>query len=307
MSNVNLITALVAGVLALLSPCSALLLPSFFAYAFSSRRALIARTTAFYLGLLITLVPLGSGAAAVSTVVYGHRHTLILVSGWAIIAIGTLQLLGGTFRIPGASRLQTWASQHGAGRGGYISTLALGAVYGLAGFCSGPVLGAILTVAATSGSPLSGGFLLAVYALGMATPLFILAWFWDRFKLGDSRWLRGRTLAIGPLRVHTSAAIAGILFISIGILFLRYDGTAGLTGSFGLGDTTALETQIQEGLTSATADIPAWTLPVLIFIVSVIIAWRRIRNREHGKNTTEEGSRVEAESVRQQTERTPGQ
>ncbi|UUZ44330.1 hypothetical protein LP422_17985 [Janibacter limosus] len=59
MTEVGVLAALAAGVLALLSPCSALLLPSFFAYAFASRRAIPARTVVFYLGLLITPVPRG--------------------------------------------------------------------------------------------------------------------------------------------------------------------------------------------------------------------------------------------------------
>lgn len=39
MTDIGLLGALAAGVLALLSPCSALLLPSFFADAFTSRSA----------------------------------------------------------------------------------------------------------------------------------------------------------------------------------------------------------------------------------------------------------------------------
>ena len=62
MTEIGVVAAFAAGVLALLSPCSALLLPSFFAYAFADARALVARTTVFYLGLLLTLVPLGTGA-----------------------------------------------------------------------------------------------------------------------------------------------------------------------------------------------------------------------------------------------------
>ena len=73
MTEVGLLAAFAAGVLALLSPCSALLLPSFFAYAFAGRSALLLRTAAFYAGLLLTLVPLGTGAGAASSLFYGHR------------------------------------------------------------------------------------------------------------------------------------------------------------------------------------------------------------------------------------------
>ncbi len=94
MLEASYLAAFLGGVLSLLSPCSALLLPAFFAYAFQSRKDLIAKTAVFYLGLAATLVPLGMGISAVSRLVYGQRSTLILVSGLVIILLGVLQLLG---------------------------------------------------------------------------------------------------------------------------------------------------------------------------------------------------------------------
>ncbi|MFY9913680.1 MAG: cytochrome c biogenesis protein CcdA, partial [Nocardioidaceae bacterium] len=134
MTEVGLVTAFAAGVLALMSPCSALLLPSFFAYAFANTRALVARTLVFYGGLLLTLVPLGTGSGAASSIFYGHRPLLIAVAGWTIIALGVLQILGKGFTIPVSQRLSTAVAARGGD--GWVSTLLLGAVYGLAGFCS---------------------------------------------------------------------------------------------------------------------------------------------------------------------------
>src|SRR5690625_937159 len=94
MTDVSLIAALLAGVLALLSPCSALLLPSFFAYAFASRTALVARTLVFYVGLALTLVPLGMGSATVSQLFVGHRGVLIGIAGWVLIVLGALYEIG---------------------------------------------------------------------------------------------------------------------------------------------------------------------------------------------------------------------
>ena len=273
MSEVGVLAAFAAGILALLSPCSALLLPSFFAYAFASRRALVARTVVFYLGLLVTLVPLGTGASAASSLFYGHRPLLIAIAGWTIIGLGVLQLLGRGFAFPGAQRLQAVVSSRNDD--GWLSTLLLGAVYGLAGFCSGPVLGAILTVAATQDSPWQGGALLAVYALGMAAPLLVLAAVWDRFDLGSRRWLRGRTLSLGTVRVHTTSLVAGLLFIAVGVVFLRYDGTAGLTGSLGFGDLTDLEYAAQQTVTEWAARVPVWALLLAVFLTAASVAWRR--------------------------------
>jgi MFS family permease len=183
--------------------------------------------------------------------------------------------------MPFADKLQAWSNrQSGKNAGGtatWASTVALGAVYGLAGFCSGPVLGAILTMAATQDSPLQGGLLLAVYALGMAAPLFVLATLWDRFELGRKSWLRGRMLHLGPITVHSTSLVSGLLFVAIGILFLRFDGTAGITGVLGLGDTTDLEFEAQRWITDVVSTVPAWAVPAAIAVVAALVAWRRSR------------------------------
>jgi cytochrome c biogenesis protein CcdA len=92
--EVSFVASFLGGLLSLLSPYSALLLPAFFAYAFQSRGELVGRTAVFYLGLCATLVPLGMGISAVSSLVYGHRSTLITVSGLVIIVFGIVQLVG---------------------------------------------------------------------------------------------------------------------------------------------------------------------------------------------------------------------
>lgn len=276
MADVNLLVAFLAGVLALLSPCSAMLLPSFFAYAFTSPGQLVRRTAAFYVGLALTLVPLGTGAAAVSWLFHGHRATLVLVAGWALVVIGVYQALGGSFALPGAARMQAWSAQR---RGqGVLGIVLLGAVYGLAGFCSGPVLGAILTVAATRETPVEGGLLLAVYALGMATPLFVLAALWDRLGLAQRSWLRGRELTLGPIRTHTTSLVAGLLFVAVGLLFLRYDGMAGLPLPAGMTD---LEHDVQSWLTDTAGAVPLWALALVVAVVAAGYGVVRDLRRRH--------------------------
>ncbi|RIK16192.1 MAG: cytochrome C biogenesis protein CcdA [Acidobacteria bacterium] len=275
MSEVGLLVALVAGVLSLLSPCSALLLPSFFAYAFASPTAQLVRTGAFYLGLLLTLVPLGVGAAAASRLFYGHRELLITVAGWGVIAMGVLMILGRGVSVPFAGRLQSVAARRTNPRSGLLSTVLLGAVYGLAGFCSGPVLGAILTVAATQDTPLAGGVLLAAYGLGMALPLFLLALVWDRLDLGRRRWLRGTMVRLGPLEVHSTTLVSGLLLVAIGVLFLRFDGTGGITGVLGMGDTTELEFALQERAAALIGAVPAWALSAAGAVLAALWLWRR--------------------------------
>ncbi|WP_225841242.1 cytochrome c biogenesis CcdA family protein [Streptomyces albus] len=223
--EVGYVAAFLGGLLALLSPCSALLLPAFFAYSIDSAGRLIARTGIFYLGLATTLVPLGAAGSFAGRLFYGHRDLLVTVGGWLIIALGVAQIVGLGFaprRLAEASgRIRPTTA---------LSVYALGAVYGLAGFCAGPILGSVLTVAAVHGNPVYGGVLLAVYALGMAVPLFVLALLWDRFDLGRRRWLRGRELRLGRLRLHTTSLLSGLFFVLLGALFLAFDGAAGLPG-----------------------------------------------------------------------------
>ncbi len=252
MVEVSYPAAFLGGVLSLLSPCSALLLPAFFAYAFQSRGKLLAKTAVFYLGLATTLVPLGMGISAVSRLVYGQRSTLILVSGAVIIALGVLQLLGRGFELVGPlSRLRGRVRGTSAG-----ATFALGAVYGFAGFCSGPILGAVLTVAASSGEVSRGATLLAVYAMGMAAPLFLLATLWDRFDLGRRSWLRGRELHLGRLRLHTTNLASGALFILLGVVFIAYEGTSALSGLYEAYGAEDLAYAAEERVSSIARSIP---------------------------------------------------
>ncbi|MBQ1095259.1 cytochrome c biogenesis protein CcdA [Streptomyces sp. b94] len=229
MSDPGFVVAFLGGLLTLLSPCSALLLPAFFAYSFTSRARLLGRTALFYAGLCLTMVPLGVAGSLAGRLFYGHRDLLVTAGGWLVIALGVAQLLGLGF---GSRRLQQSAGARRSGSA--LSVTALGAVYGLAGFCAGPILGSVLTVAAIGGDPWRGGSLLAVYALGMAVPMFVLAALWDRFDLGGRRWLRGRPVRLGPLRLHSTSLVGGAMFIALGTVFLLFDGTSALPSLMGV-------------------------------------------------------------------------
>jgi cytochrome c biogenesis protein CcdA len=278
--EVSYLASFVGGLLSLLSPCSALLLPAFFAYAFQSRRELVGRTAVFYLGLAATLVPLGMGISAVSTLVYGHRSALIAVSGLVIIAFGFLQLLGGGFTFGPLERLR---SRTKVDSGSVASTFALGAVYGFAGFCSGPILGAILTVAASSGSVFGGAGLLATYAGGMATPLFLMALLWDRFDLGRRRWLRGREVTLGGLRLHTTNLVSGLMFIAIGVLFVVFEGTSALEGLYDARGATDLAFAIEWWVNGVAESVPlSLALAAVAVLLAGFLLYQRTRRGDQG-------------------------
>ncbi|MFD8633024.1 cytochrome c biogenesis CcdA family protein [Streptomyces sp. NPDC059533] len=267
--TIGYLAALLGGLLALLSPCSALLLPAFFAYSIDSTSRLLARTGIFYAGLAGTLVPLGAAGSYAGRFFHGNREALVLVGGWLIIALGLAQILGLGFAPKRISELSGRIRPTTA-----LSVFALGAVYGLAGFCAGPILGSVLTVAAVSGSPVYGGLLLAVYALGMAVPLFVLAVLWERFELGRRRWLRGRALTVGRFDLHTTSLLSGLFFITLGALFLVYDGASALPGLLDVDDSYAVE----EWVRSVTAAVPDWAVLGLVVAgaaVYPLVRWMR--------------------------------
>ncbi|GAA1007643.1 cytochrome c biogenesis CcdA family protein [Streptomyces thermogriseus] len=278
MSEITAVTAFLGGLLALLSPCSALLLPAFFAYSFTTRTRLLLRTAVFYAGLCVTLVPLGVAGAFASRLFHGHRETLVAVGGWTLIVLGLAQILGLGF---GSRRLQQAA---GARRtGSALSVFLLGTVYGLAGFCAGPILGGVLTVAALDGSPLRGGLLLALYALGMAVPMFVLALLWDRHDLGRRRLLRGRALRLGPLTTHSTSLIGGCVFVLLGALFLLFDGMSALSSPLDAGTQAAWE-QGAARIGQAVSDRFLALVVALVSAATAVVAALRLRrlSRRHG-------------------------
>ncbi|EQD83597.1 cytochrome c biogenesis CcdA family protein [Saccharopolyspora erythraea] len=266
MTEIGLVGAFLGGLLSLLSPCSALLLPSFFAYAFNGISRLVARTSVFYAGLCVTLVPLGAAAGLFGALLTSYRDTVTLAGGLVLVGLGLLQISGRGFGISAAQQL--------TGRirvSSNLSVFALGAVYGLAGFCAGPLLGSVLTVSATGGDPLYGAVLLAVFALGMAFPLFVLAVLWDRFDIRNRKWLRGREIGVGRLRVHTANLVSGLVFVAIGVLFVVTDGTANLGGLADVDGQFAVQVWLRRAVAGVT---DAQVLLVVAVVALVAVLWR---------------------------------
>lgn len=261
--SIGVVGAFLGGLLSLLSPCSALLLPSFFAYAFDGVGKLVRRTAVFYLGMIAVLVPMGAGVGAVGSLLTVHRSTVTMIAGVVVIALGVFTALGGGFRFGGRFGPDAGATARGTG---VLNVAVLGAVYGLAGFCSGPLLGAILTVALAGGSPLQGGALMVVYALGMAAPLLLMALLWEKFDLGSRSWLRPRSVKVGPVYTNSLSLIAGAVLVVLGVLFIVTGGTAGLGG------VTTVDQQfaMQEWLTTVSGAVSdLWVVLGVLVLVAV--------------------------------------
>lgn len=222
--EVSVLAALLGGALSLLSPCGALLLPGFLASTVTRRGALAIHGLVFYLGLVVTLVPLGLGIGALGALLTTYRGALIGATSVLLIVLGVLHLLGIGFDparvLPGADALRR-RSAHGSG---LPRTFLLGAAGGVAGFCAGPILGAVLTLAFGHGSTLMAGLLLAVYGAGMVLPLVVLAAVWDALSPRATAVLRGREITVAGRRLHTTNLVTGALIIVLGVLFWVTNG-----------------------------------------------------------------------------------
>ncbi|MBF6605670.1 MAG: cytochrome c biogenesis protein CcdA [Chloroflexi bacterium] len=278
--GIETVVAFAGGVLSLLSPCSALLLPAFFAYAFPSRGQLLLRTAVFYVGLLTLFVPLGLGVGALGSLFLEHRTEVSIVAGLLLIAIGAFQLAVGGFEVPGAGRL----SGRGFAASGesLAATYVLGLVYGIGGFCSGPLLGGVLTIAGASGGAIEGAVLLAIFAAGMAAPLFALALAWDRLGASGRGRLRGRELQLGPIRRHSSVVISSLLFIGLGAAFIVFQGSNALGGLYAALGAADLALSIESGVRDLAVRTPLLLVAIvgLPMVALVAIAGRSLTRRK---------------------------
>lgn len=268
------LAAFLGGTLTLLAPCSVMLLPAFFAYAFASRTTLLMRTGLFWLGLVTTLVPLGAAAGSLGAVLRSHSGTLTVVVAVVVMTLGLLQAL--EVEVP-RPHLPGFL-MHGDARDSAspLSIYLLGAVYGLAGVgCAGPILGAVLAMAGMGGSPFGAAALMVLYAAGMALPLALAALVWEGLDLSSRAWLRPRTVHVLGRRTTWTSLLSGTLFVALGVVLLMSGPAGPLGGVVDAGAMARLEVAVME----AAQRVPWWT--VVGVVASLVAAAAVARHTPH--------------------------
>lgn len=289
--DISLISAFIGGILALLSPCAALLLPAFFGSTVGAGSRLILHGLIFYVGMLLVLIPLGMGAGTLGALFTAHRSIIVLIASVILIILGIVQFFGIGFDpaklLPGADA----ARNRSAMATGWTKTFLLGATSGIAGVCAGPILGAVLTLAATKGSVVLGGVMLAVYGAGMVVPLFIIAALWSRMGTRSRSVLRGGSITVFGRQLPVVSMITGLLMIAIGVIFWV---TNGLVSVPSLVPTTALA-HAQEWVGSWTST----TVDILVICLLAVIAlvWWFLHERRRNRQRNEDRSGTEQEPV----------
>lgn len=210
MSEISLLTAIVAGALSFLSPCVLPLVPAYLGRmsALRGEESPLLHATLFVGGFTSLFTLLGLGAAYAGGALAGLLPAIQLPLGVAVI-VGGLHLAG-FVRIPILDRGVAPRAVRAAGRSG---SLLLGLAFAAAWTpCIGVVLGSILALAATSTDPLGATALLLSYSAGLGLPFIVIAGIAAR---GDNRTPQ----ILSSLRRGTGTAgrLGGVLVALIGV------------------------------------------------------------------------------------------
>ena len=287
----SVLAAFLAGGVALFAPCCIVFLaPSYLAVAVKNRRwRLLPLTLVFAAGLALVLVPITLGISLVASAVANYHTPLYYAGALLMLALAALSLSGRMLTLPASLRAPDTTGGDG------LSFFGLGVFSGIASSCCAPVLAGVMTLSALSGSAIGGLALGLAYTFGMVFPLFVMALLWDRFRLGERRYLQARpvNIRLGRHTVHTNSiniAVAAA-FAVMGSFVIYLAGSGTMTSGPGF------QVAAGRGLARAFDTFEQWVSPVpepllglgVLALASVFVyATLRDRHRAPGHGTTEE-------------------
>lgn len=265
-TSISLITAFFGGMVALFAPCCiTYLLPSYLANIFRSREKVVWMTIVFGLGIATILVPTALGIRAIGAIFQQYHTQTYVVGGTFMILLGLMELTGRKITIPMIHLTIDLTKRHDP-----WSVYLLGVFSGLTSSCCTPVLAGILTLSFLSPSFLWAGLAGISYVFGMVIPLVVLALLLERVNWTKLPQLKGKTVGIAGKHVLVTDAIAGVLFILVGITFT----VLALTGNITMGQAQPLEQMLGTGVTNIVRlirSIPGSEAVFGIFLVAMIL------------------------------------
>ncbi|KKS91667.1 MAG: Cytochrome c biogenesis protein transmembrane region [Parcubacteria group bacterium GW2011_GWF2_43_11] len=226
----SLIVAFIAGLAALFAPCCiTVLLPAYLGSIFRQKRTVFLMTFIFFLGLLSVFLPLGLGAAGLGQLFKEYHDPIFVIGGLFLLFLGATILLGIHFSLP-------FSISRGIKVGGAGSVFVLGIFSGFATLCCAPVLAGVIALSVLPGSLFWGGLYSLAYVLGMAIPLFVIAFFIDKTniteRLGIFKKQISYSLAGKQINLTVANIVSGITFFLMGalILYLAETGQLAMGG-----------------------------------------------------------------------------
>jgi cytochrome c biogenesis protein CcdA len=212
----NLVLALLAGIVTVAAPCTLPMLPILLGASVGQTGRL--RPAMIALGFVISFSAAALLLSAITEIFNFDPNAVrtgaaILLLGFGLLMVWPAPFEWLTIRFNG---LAGGAAAHAASTGGNIGGFVLGTTLGLVWTpCAGPVLGSILTVVATSKDTASASALLVVYAIGAAIPMLAIAYG------GQAVTTRVRSIARISPRLQQGF---GVVVIAFAILsYFQYD------------------------------------------------------------------------------------
>lgn len=272
-NSISLITAFAGGMVALFAPCCiTYLLPSYLATIFRSREKVVWMTIIFGLGIATILVPTALGIRAIGAIFQEYHTQTYVIGGAFMILLGLSELTGRKITIPMihltidlTKRNDPW------------SVYVMGVFSGITSSCCTPVLAGILTLSFLSPSFFWAGLAGIFYVFGMVVPLVLMALLLEKVNWSKLPQFKNKTMRIAGKHVLATDAVAGLLFILVGITFT----VLALTGNITMGAALPLEQMMGTGVTNVVRlirSIPGSEVVfaiVLIAIIGYIVKRRR--------------------------------
>ena len=285
----SILAAFFAGGVALFAPCCIVFLaPSYLSVAVKNRRwRLLPLTFVFAAGLGLILIPITVGVSLISGTIAHYHQPLYYAGGVLMLVLAVFTLSGRMMSLPSFVRAPNTV------RGDTGSFFALGVFSGLASSCCAPVLVGVMTLSALSGSTAGGLALGLAFTFGMTFPLFVMALLWDRFHLGERKFLKAR-----PVRLHfgsrilatntVNLVVAGA-FVFMGIFVMFLAGSGEMTS--GPGYQVAFGKQLAKSfawIEKVTAPVPEGVLGLAVLALAGVFVYATLRNRpRRGQSTLE--------------------
>lgn len=223
--KISFFIAFLAGILGILSPCILPFLPAYFSYTFKEKKNITKMTLVFFIGFSLVFVAMGIIAGFL-----GEQSLIVLQKGWLVSFVAIFLIIMGILSFFGKG-ICTYINPGKKFRNDIPGTFLFGIFFAFGWTaCLGPILAGILGIGAILHNIWYSALLMFFYSIGNLVPLFILSVFYDRFNLGESKFIQGRIFSFSVFRkkyyVHSTNLISGIMFLLIGIILLVYKGTA---------------------------------------------------------------------------------
>lgn len=273
-NTVSLITAFAGGMVALFAPCCiTYLLPSYLANIFRSREKVVGMTIIFGLGIATILVPTALGIRAIGQVFQQYHTQTYVAGGVFMILLGLMELSGRKITIPMINLTIDLTKRNDP-----WSVYLMGVFSGITSSCCTPVLAGILTLSFLSPSFFWAGLAGISYVFGMVVPLVVLALLLEKINWVKLPQFKNKTIKVAGKHVLATDAVAGVLFILVGITFT----ILALTGNITMGVALPLEQMLGTGVANVVRlirSIPG--IEPLFAIVLIVIIGYIVKNRRN--------------------------